>query len=72
QPQIEANETLEDIEHPITGEMRIVRSPARFGGTRLPVARPSPGHGEHTLEVLSEIGIDVEAFERLKDDGVVL
>ncbi len=72
QPQIEANETLIDIQHPIIGKMRVVRSPARFGGTRLPVARPSPGHGEQTLEVLREIGIDAEAFERLKDDGVVL
>ncbi len=72
QPQITANDTVEEIQHPITGKMRTVRSPARFGGVRLPLAHPSPGHGEHTQEVLREIDIDTEMFERLKKDGVVL
>jgi len=54
QDQVVANDTVEVIDHPLMGKMRVVKSPARFGGERLSPSRPSPDHGEHTREVLAE------------------
>ncbi len=71
QPQIEANDTVEVMDHPIMGKMRIVKLPARFEGERLAPARPSPDHGEHTEEVLAEFGIDAERLSGLIDEGVI-
>ena len=71
QPQIEANDTVEVMDHPIMGKMRIVKLPARFEGQRLEPARPSPDHGEHTAEVLAEFGVEPAKLDRLMSEGVV-
>jgi crotonobetainyl-CoA:carnitine CoA-transferase CaiB-like acyl-CoA transferase len=57
------------IDHPHTGKTRIVRSPARFGGARLPAARTSPAHGEHTEALLRELGLDGAAIAQLRAEG---
>ena len=36
--------------------MRRVMPPARFGGNRLDPASDAPAHGEHTAEILAELG----------------
>jgi crotonobetainyl-CoA:carnitine CoA-transferase CaiB-like acyl-CoA transferase len=35
------------------------------------VRRPSPGLGEHTLSVLTELGIDEPILQRLLETGVI-
>jgi len=71
QPQVEANDTVGEIDHPIMGKMRVVKLPARFGGERLAPARPSPDHGQHTDEVLKEFGVDDTRLGELREAGVV-
>jgi crotonobetainyl-CoA:carnitine CoA-transferase CaiB-like acyl-CoA transferase len=71
QEQLAANDTLDVIEHPIMGQMRVVKSPARFGGQRLTPARPSPDHGEHTKEVLAEFSVSQDRIASMTDQGVV-
>jgi crotonobetainyl-CoA:carnitine CoA-transferase CaiB-like acyl-CoA transferase len=71
QEQLAANDTLEVMQHPIMGDMRIVKSPARFGGERLSPSRPSPDHGEHTREVLVEFAIDDQRIAAMTEQGVV-
>ena len=71
QEQLAANDTVEIISHPIMGEMRVVKSPARFGGVRLTPSRPSPDHGEHTHEVLADFAIDDERIAALAEQGIV-
>ena len=71
QEQLAANDTLETMQHPIMGDMRIVKSPARFGGERLSPSRPSPDHGEHTREVLADFAIDDERIAAMTEQGVV-
>ena len=65
------NDTVEVMNHPIMGKMRIVKLPARFEGQRLEPARPSPDHGEHTAEVLAEFGVEPAKLDRLMSEGVV-
>ena len=71
QEQVTANDTVAEIDHPIMGKMRVVKSPARFGGQRLKPSRPSPDHGEHTQEVLAEFAIADERIVALTEQGIV-
>jgi crotonobetainyl-CoA:carnitine CoA-transferase CaiB-like acyl-CoA transferase len=69
-PQVVANELLEEHEHPVAGRLRMPRPPARFSATPSSVGRPAPGLGEHTDEILAELGLGDDAA-RLRADGVV-
>ena len=71
QEQLAANDTVEVIDHPLMGKMRVVKSPARFGGERLSPSRPSPDHGEHTREVLEEFSVPNAKIDQLSAEGIV-
>lgn len=49
----------------------LVGSPIWFGGRRSVLRRPAPGLGEHTDEVLLEIGIEPEEIATFRRQGVV-
>lgn len=51
--------------------VKMVGSPIRIGGVRAPFGRPSPGLGEHTDEVLAELGLSMEQIAILRARGVV-
>ena len=71
QEQLAANETVGILDHPIMGKMRIIKSPARFGGQRLEPSRPSPDHGEHTAEVLRDFEFSAERIQTMTERGIV-
>ncbi len=71
QEQVVANDTVEVVEHPLLGKMRVVKAPARFGGERLTPSRPSPDHGEHTREVLEDFKLSAERIDELTAQGVI-
>ena len=71
QEQLAANDSIETIDHPILGKMRIVKSPPRFGGQRLAPSRPTPAHGEHTESVLASFGMEPGRVEALRKEGVL-
>jgi len=70
-PQVIASEILETFDHPRGGKMVLPRAPARFGGTPLIHRRHSPEVGQHTAEVLSELGLPMEQIIQLAQGGVV-
>jgi crotonobetainyl-CoA:carnitine CoA-transferase CaiB-like acyl-CoA transferase len=45
-----------DATHPVLGALRGVAQPLRFDGARTEMRRPAPMLGEHTREVLAELG----------------
>ena len=57
-PQVRHLETFVDLEHPDMGTVRAIRRPVRFDGSRAdqPVVAP-PTLGEHTREILTELGL---------------
>jgi crotonobetainyl-CoA:carnitine CoA-transferase CaiB-like acyl-CoA transferase len=68
-PQVEANELLVHSTHPHAGAMREPRPAARFDVTPSSIRHPAPALGEHTEEVLGEIG--VTDIESLRAAGVI-
>jgi crotonobetainyl-CoA:carnitine CoA-transferase CaiB-like acyl-CoA transferase len=58
-------------EHPTRGTVRTLASPVRFAtGTPAAPAAP-PTLGEHTEDILTRLGLDRAAIERLRADGVI-
>jgi crotonobetainyl-CoA:carnitine CoA-transferase CaiB-like acyl-CoA transferase len=55
-PHTRASGMVFDYEHPAFGKLSTVSQPLRFDGARTEVRRPAPMHGEHTAEVLQELG----------------
>jgi crotonobetainyl-CoA:carnitine CoA-transferase CaiB-like acyl-CoA transferase len=61
---------FEEFKHPITGAIRLPRHPGRFLGTPVAITGDSPGLGEHTDEILAELGRAGD-IDRLRAGGVV-
>jgi crotonobetainyl-CoA:carnitine CoA-transferase CaiB-like acyl-CoA transferase len=53
------------VEHPVAGPYRLIPPPVRFAGGRSPLRRPAPLIGEHTREVLAEVGYPESEIDRL-------
>ncbi|CAX24328.1 CoA transferase [Ancylobacter dichloromethanicus] len=53
-PQIAANKTLIEYDHPVAGRLRQARTPAQFLGTPTSLPSPAPALGEHTALILGD------------------
>ncbi|MFP6806800.1 MAG: CoA transferase [Pseudomonadales bacterium] len=70
-PQVLASNLIKETDHPVAGRLRQTRPAARFSQSEFKFVRGAPMHGEHTEEVLAELGIASEDLKKLKDQGVV-
>jgi crotonobetainyl-CoA:carnitine CoA-transferase CaiB-like acyl-CoA transferase len=64
-PQVVANGIVVETEHPEAGRLRQAGSAARFSVTPAALHRGGPALGEHTQEVLSELGYTPAAIAAL-------
>ena len=69
-PQYAANDSIDISAHPLMGQMRRVKPPAQFQGSRLSPAAHSPAHGQHTKEILAELGHSDDAIQQMLDQRV--
>jgi crotonobetainyl-CoA:carnitine CoA-transferase CaiB-like acyl-CoA transferase len=71
------SQALSDVQAQHRGIIRtiagipLVGSPVRLDGARADSKLPPPGLGQHTEEVLGELGVELSELERLKSDGIV-
>ena len=70
-PQARANGYIEDLEHPVHGAYQAVSSPLKMDATPLRHHGPSPAMGEHTDDVLRELGFDESTVKSLREADVV-
>jgi crotonobetainyl-CoA:carnitine CoA-transferase CaiB-like acyl-CoA transferase len=70
-PQIVANGTLVEYEHPLIGPIRQPRATPTFASMHGADVVPAPGLGDHTQKILSEIGLSRPSIERLLASEVV-
>jgi crotonobetainyl-CoA:carnitine CoA-transferase CaiB-like acyl-CoA transferase len=70
-PQVEALGAVVEIDHPTAGKLRQMRNAARFSGTPAEIRCPAPALGEHTREILAEIGYTADEIDGLRADGVI-
>ncbi len=59
-----------ELDHPIAGRVRLPRHPTQFGGTPATLGGPAPGLGEHTDEILRELGM-ADRIAALRAEGAV-
>jgi crotonobetainyl-CoA:carnitine CoA-transferase CaiB-like acyl-CoA transferase len=69
-PQVRHNQIVVSFEHPKAKQFRTIGPPIRFSRTPSSVKRP-PLLGEHSRQILREIGYPDSDIERLVRDGVI-
>jgi len=70
-PQVQAREMLVEVDHPSAGRITIPGIPVKYSGTPGSIRRPPPRLGEHTHEVLTELGLSAEEITRLERAHVI-
>src|SRR5262245_19428155 len=70
-PQVRHLGLVAEVEQPGAGRVRMLGFPARASGTPPRIDRPAPLLGQHTAEVLGELGLTREEIEQLATAGVI-
>jgi formyl-CoA transferase len=70
EPQVKHLGMLKEVVSPRLGKQVLMGQPVTLERTPSTIARSTPVRGEHTEEVLRELGIDPAALERMKTAGV--
>jgi formyl-CoA transferase len=72
EPQVEHLRIARPIAHPRLGDIKVVGQPITLADAPQPAAlRPSPELGEHTHEVLAELGYGEEDIAQLRRRGIL-
>jgi formyl-CoA transferase len=72
-PHVQARGMMQEMEHPVGGRIRVLGPAAKLSETPARFTRRSPLYGEHTAEILREIGYsDATIHQLAKDAAIVL
>ena len=64
-PQAQARDMIVELDHPKAGRMKTLGHPVKYSETPAAITRPAPLLGQHSREVLAEIGYPPAEIDRL-------
>ena len=70
-PQVRHLNMTAQVDHPVIGTEALVRQPVNLSRTPAVMRRPTPECGEHTEEVLGELGLSPAEVNALRGEAVV-
>jgi formyl-CoA transferase len=70
-PQATARGMVVEQDHPVMGQVRTIAQPLALTATPPGYRRPPPMVGEHSREILAELGLGADAIEALVSAGIV-
>ena len=70
-PQVLKNDYVVEYDHPAAGPVKLMGYPVRFSETPAQIAREAPEFGQHTEEVLQELGMSWDEIAALREQGVI-
>ncbi len=70
-PQVLHRKTIVELEDPRFGPVKYLSPPVRFERTPASISRHAPRLGEHTDEILDELGLSATAISALRETGAI-
>jgi len=70
-PQVRANEYIVEVDHPTQGRIPVIGAPWRFSETPAEIAPAAPELGQHTEEILQDLGYSWEQIGALRETGAL-
>ncbi len=71
-PHVQARELAQEMDHPVGGRIKVLGPAVKLSETPAQLARRSPLYGEHTVEILREIGYTEGDIQELSSTGAIL
>ncbi len=70
-PQVQHNNIIQTVEHPVAGAIKVIAAPIEFSETPVSIRRAPPTLGQHTDEILGELGYSPEEIGSMREENVV-
>lgn len=71
QPQAVARDMRVDVDHPVLGTMPQIGIPFKLSATPASIGSAPPMLGEHSAQILAELGYDAEQIAELRENGAI-
>ena len=70
-PQVIHRGMVTEVTHPLLGRIKQLGVPVRFSETACPSPPAAPLYGQHTNEILEDLGFSKESIEGFRKNGVI-
>ena len=70
-PQVKHVQAAIDVVHKARGRLRLINQPVKLSRTPAKLVAASPERGEHTEEVLLDLGFNSQDLKNLKNEGII-
>ncbi|MBI3249443.1 MAG: CoA transferase [Deltaproteobacteria bacterium] len=71
-PHVQARELAQEMDHPVGGRIRVLGPAVKLSKTPAQLLRRSPLYGEHTAEILQELGYTEADIRELASSGAII